>query len=402
MRTRWLKWIVGLVVVVGLAAAAVYALMPQPVPVDTATIERGPMDVTINEEGTARIQDVFRVSAPIAGRLDRLPVEVGDRVHANTTEVATIRPTEPAFLDLRTRRELEAAADAARAGVALAEASVNGAIAAQRVAETDFERAERLSAAGTISLRAYEQARAALDTANAQVDQARAELALRRSQLASANARLIEPDQTTMTPQPDTCCLTVRAPVGGIVIDLISESEQVVSAGTPLLEIGNPRNIEIVVPLLSADAAAMMPGTRAVIEGWGGPPLDASVARIAPAAYTKVSALGIEEQRVDVTLAIDNPFEERERLGHGFRVQTRISIWQADDVVLVPLSALFRRGADWAVFRVVDGRAVETRIDIDHRNGTFAEVLDGLVAGETVIVHPSDQINDGVAVVSRE
>jgi HlyD family secretion protein len=202
--------------------------------------------------------------------------------------------------------------------------------------------------------------------------------------------------------QPDTWCLTVRARVGGIVIDLISESEQVVSAGTPLLEIGNPRNIEIVVPLLSADAAAMMPGTRAVIEGWGGPPLDASVARIAPAAYTKVSALGIEEQRVDVTLAIDNPFEERERLGHGFRVQTRISIWQADDVVLVPLSALFRRGADWAVFRVVDGRAVETRIDIDHRNGTFAEVLDGLVAGETVIVHPSDQINDGVAVVSRE
>jgi HlyD family secretion protein len=204
MRTSWPKWIIGLLLVASIVAAAVYALMPQPVAVDTAVIERGAMDVTINEEGTARIRDVFRVSAPIAGRLDRLPVHLGERVHANTTVVASIRPTEPAFLDLRTRRELEAAADAARAGVALGEARVNAAIAAQKMAETDFERAERLSGAGTISLRAYEQALAAVDTANAQVDQARAELALRRSELASANARLIEPDQTVMTPQPDS------------------------------------------------------------------------------------------------------------------------------------------------------------------------------------------------------
>jgi HlyD family secretion protein len=158
MRTNWLKWIAGLLVVAAVVAAAVYALMPQPVPVDIAVVERGAMDVTINEDGTARIRDVFRVSAPISGRLDRLPVQVGDRVHANTTVVASIRPTEPAFLDLRTRRELEAAVDAARAGVALAEAGVNAAVAAQRVADTDLDRAERLSVAGTISLRAYEQA----------------------------------------------------------------------------------------------------------------------------------------------------------------------------------------------------------------------------------------------------
>lgn len=402
MRTSWIKWIVGLLVVAALAAAAIYALMPQPVSVDTAVVERGSMDVTIDEEGTARIRDVFRVSAPIAGRLDRLPVHVGEQVYANTTVVASIRPTDPAFLDLRTRRELEAAADAARAGVALAEARVNAAAAAVRVAEADLERAERLSGAGTISLRAYEQAIANVDTAHAQIDQARAELALRHSELASATARLIEPDQPIMTPQPQDCCLAVRAPVGGMVISLISESEQVVAAGTPLLEIGNPRDIEVVVPLLSADAAAIIPGTRAVVDGWGGAPLSASVSRIAPAAYTKVSALGIEEQRVDVTLEIAEPYEERRRLGHGFRVHTRISIWQADDIVRVPLSALFRRGAAWAVFRVVDRRAVETAIAIGHRNGMFAEVLDGLTAGDFVILHPSDQVRDGIAVAPRE
>jgi HlyD family secretion protein len=402
MRTRWLRWIVGVVVVAVVVAAAIYALVPRPVAVDTATVERGPLEVTINEEGTARIRDVFRVSAPIAGRLDRLPVHVGDQVYANTTIVASIRPTDPAFLDLRTRREFEAAADAARAGVALAEARVNAAVAAQKIAESDLDRAERLSGAGTISLRTYEQAVAALETANAQLDQTRAELALRRSELASATARLIEPDQPIMTPQPESCCLPVHAPVGGIVINLISESEQVVAAGAPLLEIGNPRDIEIVVPLLSADAAAMTPGTDAVVDGWGGPPLNAKVVRVAPAAYTKISALGIEEQRVDVTLEIAEPYEARRRLGHGFRVQARISIWQADDIVRVPLSALFRRGAVWAVFRVVDGRSVETPVTIDHRNGSYAEVLAGLVDGDIVVVHPSDRVADGVRVAPRE
>jgi HlyD family secretion protein len=401
MRATWLKWVLGLIVVGGIVAAVVYALMPRPIEVDVAAVERGPMEVTINEDGTAHIHDVFRVSAPIAGRLDRIPVHVGDRVYANNI-VASIHPTEPGFLDLRTRREFEAAVDAAKAAVALAQARVNAALSAQRMAAADLARAEQLSGAGTITLRAYEQARSNLDTAEAQVDQANAELALRKSELASAEARLIEPDQPVMTPQPAGCCLSVRAPVGGMVISLISESEQVVAAGTPLLEIGNPRELEVLVPLLSADAAAMTIGTPAVIDGWGGPPLDAKVSMIAPAAYTKVSALGIEEQRVDVTLSIDNPYEERQRLGHGFRVEVRVVIWRADDVTRVPLSALFRRGSEWAVFRVVDGRAVETMIRIDHRNAQFAEVLDGLTAGDTVVVHPSDQVTDGTRIAARE
>ncbi len=397
----WLKWIVGLGAVAAIVAAVVYAMMPRPVEVDVGEVTSGAMQVTINEEGTARIRDVFRVSAPISGRLERLPVQVGAEVEAGATIVASIRPADPAFLDLRTRREMEAAVEASRAAMALAEARITAALAAQRVAEGEVARAERLAAVGTISAAALEQADANLDTANAGVDQARAELALRRSELASAEARLIEPDQPAAAPDASDCCLPIRAPVGGVVISLISESEQVVAAGTPLLEIGNPRDIEIVVPLLSADAAAMADGTPATIEGWGGPPLTARVTRIAPAAYTKVSALGIEEQRVDVTLAIEEPFEERQRLGHGFRVQTRIAIWQADDVVQVPLSALFRRGAAWATFRVVDGRAVETTIAIGHRNGSVAEVTDGLAAGDAVILHPSDQLTDGIAVTLR-
>lgn len=397
---RW-KWIAGFAVLAVIAAALAYALMPRPLEVEMATVDRGAMAVTIDEDGIARIVDVFRVSAPVAGRLDRIPVRVGDPVAARVTVVASIHPTDPGFLDLRTRREFEAAADAAVAAVSLAEARVSAALAAQRVAAANLDRAERLSGAGTISLRAYEQAVADVDTSNAGVDQARAELALRQSELASAKARLIEPDQSILTPQPNDCCLVVYAPVGGTVIDVISESEQVVAAGTPLLEIGDPRNMEVVVPLLSEDAAGMNEGTLAVIDGWGGKPLNATVSRVAPAAYTKVSALGIEEQRVDVTLRIVEPYKDRARLGHGFRVQVRIAVWEGADVLRVPLSALFRRGMEWAVFRVVDGRAATTPIVIDHRNGQFAEVLEGLDETDTVIVHPSDQVKDGVAVTAR-
>jgi HlyD family secretion protein len=194
----------------------------------------------------------------------------------------------------------------------------------------------------------------------------------------------------------------VRAPTDGVVLKVLAESAQVIAAGAPIAEIGDPRDMEIVVDLLSADAVRVRPGAEARIEDWGGSgALAARIRRIEPSAFTKVSALGIEEQRVNVTLDLLDHYEEWERLGHGFRVYVRISVWRGEDVVRVPLAALFRRGADWSVFRVVDGTARATSVTIDHRDSEYAEVTDGLAPGATVIVHPSDQVGEGVTVEPR-
>lgn len=399
MLAKWGKRAIGLVALALIVAAAVYALMPQPVPVDVAIIDRGPLEVTIDEEGVARIRDVFRVSAPVAGKVDRLPVEIGDRVYRNTTTVAVVRPADPPFLDVRSRRELEAAVGSARAAVALAEAMVGGAVAGERLAQADLDRAERLSKVGTISSRAFEKAVADLDTAHAGVDQAKATLLLRQSELVSAEARLIEPDQLEGG-TGDACCMTLRAPVDGTVLKLLTESEQVVPAGAGLVEIGDPADLEVIVHLLSSDAVNVARGAAAKLDDWGGGVLAAEVRRVDPAAYTKISALGIEEQRVDAILDPVGAPGSWDRLGHEFRVMVHIAVWHGD-VTRVPLGALFRKGADWAVFRVVDGRAVETRITLDHRNDTIAEVTGGLAVGDGVILHPSDRVVAGVKTVER-
>lgn len=400
MNGKWLKRFLAAIVVVAGIAGMAYALRPKPVAVDIAVIDQGPLAVTVDEEGVARIRDVFRVSAPIPGTLERLPVRVGDSVVAGTTEVASIRPATPAFLDIRTRGQLEAAAAAAKASVARAKAGLDVASAAQNLAQGDFDRARGLVAGGTISQHQFEQAISALAAANAQVDLAKADLAAQASMLAAANAQLIEP-VLGQPSQSEAASLPVLAPVSGVVLNLISQSEQVLAAGTALLEIGDPRNMEIVVHLLSQDAANIPPGTAATIDGWGGPELAAKVLRIDPAAYTKVSALGIEEQRVDGTLELAAPYEEWKTLGHSFRVMAHIQTWQSDNVTRVPLGALFRRGSDWAVYRVVDGRAASTVITIGHRSGLLAEVIDGLTVDDKVVLHPSDAVTDGTAVEAR-
>ncbi len=403
MNATWIRRGLGLLVVVALIVVVVLALRPAPLQVDIATVGRGPVTVTVSEEGMARIKDVFQVSAPIAGKLERSPVRVGDRVFRNTTAVASIVPLDPPFLDVRSRRELEAAILAARAAVGLAEAQLRGAEAAERMRLADWERAERLSEAGTISTRAMESAVTELDTARAQVGQAQATLELRKSELVSAEARLIEPDQQVVTPSRDACCLTVRAPVDGLVLGVNAESEQVVAAGTPLLEIGDPDEMEIIVHLLSSDAVQIAPGASATLTDWGGErDLAAVVSKIDPAAYTKVSALGIEEQRVDAVLDLDGDANDWAGLGHEFRVMVHINLWHADDAVRVPMGALFRRGDEWHVFKVVEGAAQSVLVDIDHRNNTYAEVLDGLAPDDVVILHPNDRVADGVRVVPRE
>jgi HlyD family secretion protein len=396
----WMKRIVTALVVAAILGGVVYALMPKPVGVDVAAVDRGPIEVTVDEEGVARIRDVYRISAPVAGQLQRFPLEVGDPVEAGVTVVAEIRPSAPAFLDERSRRELEAAASAAEAAVDLAVAEVSRAEAQLRLAEGDLARAEQLSTSGTISARAMDKAVSDAETARAQLKQAQASLELRRSELASAEARLIQPGQAGDAEAG--CCIQLRAPVDGAVLAVHAESAQVVPAGALIAEVGDPDDLEIVVDVLSTDAVRIAPGAEARIEGWGGTEaLPARVRTVEPSAFTKISALGIEEQRVNVILDPVDSGAGWERLGHEFRVYARIRVWRSENVVRVPLAALFRRGEEWAVFRVADGEAVLTPVVIEHRDQRLAEVSQGLSDGDVVIVHPGDQVEDGVSVEVR-
>ncbi len=402
MLATWIKRILGIFAIVAVVGIIVYALLPAPVGVDIAVIGRGSLEVTVDEEGVAEIRDLFRVSAPIAGKLNRIPVHVGDVVSPDGAAVAAIQPAEPPLLDVRTQRELQAAAGAARAAVGLAQAQVSSAEASERLARSDLDRAKQLAEKGAISTRALEKAVTDVDTAHAAVEQAHANLALRQSELASAEAHLIQPVASGSGSGSADCCVPVMSPINGVVLKLLVESEQVVAAGTPLIEIGDPKDMEVVVHLLSSDAVEIKPGAPATLTDWGGDgALNAHVRRIDPAAYTKVSALGVEEQRVDATLDIADPYEKWRGLGHEYRVMAHIRTWKGGDVIQVPVGALFRRGADWNVFRVVDGKATLTKVLLGHRNSHFAEVLSGLGAGDTVVLHPSDQVKDGVSVKPR-
>jgi HlyD family secretion protein len=399
--TRWLKYLVMAVVLAVVIAGFAYVLSPKPVPVDSMVIDRGPIRVTVDEEGKTRIKDVYTVSAPITGRLLRLPVRVGDPVSAQTSPVASILPVSPSFLDQRTRSELQAAAQAAEAAVGLAEAELARKQAEERFAKNNLDRADRLAKTATISQSAFEKAALDYDTAKAAVLQAEANLDLRRHEYESAEARLIEPD-TAPADDNASCCVIVYAPSDGVVLRLIQESEMVLQAGTPILEVGDTGNLEIVVDLLSTDAVRIAVGAEAKIENWGGPPLNARVSRIDPAGFTKVSALGIEEQRVTTVLQLSDPKDDWKTLGHDFRVFVRITAWEHDDALRVPLSALFRVDSDWAVFRIEDGIARQTVIRIGQRNGRHAEVLEGLAEGDRIILYPSDRVADGGAVVPRD
>lgn len=397
MQGKWIKRGIGLFVVALVIVATIYALLPQPVGVDIAVIDRGTVEEAVDEEGVARIRDIFRVSTPVAGSVQRLPVKEGDVVRRDVSTIALIRPTAPPFLDLRSRRELEATSDAARAAVDLAESQLKSAASNRDLAQANHERATKLMASGNISQRAFDEAVTAWSMAEAEYRQAEANLVLRQKELAAVEARLIEPDGDVEA-AGEACCVVVAAPTDGVVLNVLSESEQVLPAGAPLVEVGDPGNIEIVAHLLSSDAVKIEQGSKARLDDWGGESLAARVTRINPAAYTKVSALGIEEQRVDVVLDLVDAEGAWDRLGHEFRVMVHIPLWRDDNAVRVPIGALFRRGTEWAVFRVVDGKASLTLVIIDHRNNRWAEVVRGLEPGDEVILHPSDRIENGTKV----
>lgn len=397
LRRAILLVIVALVV----GAAAYWAFRPRPVAVDLAAIERGTLEVTVKEEGTTRIRDVYVVSAPVAGTVQRIPGRVGDLVEADRTLVAILRPAAPAFLDVRSRREAEAALEAASASVKLADAQLREAEADAALARSELQRLQTLASRNIISDRTLEEAQANLARAEARVASAEATVDVRKQEKEVAEARLIGPE-TLEAMGESSCCISVHAPVSGEILAIHQESEAVVNAGTPLVEVGDRSLLEIVAELLSSDAVRVPDGAPATIEGWGGPALEARVDRIEPAGFTEVSALGIEEQRVRAVLQLRSPPEERKRLGHGYRVLVNIVVERHEDVLLVPLGALFRQGEQWAVFVATpEDQAALRLVEIGARDDDHAVLLSGLEEGDTVILHPSDTISDGTAVESR-
>jgi HlyD family secretion protein len=397
---RWGRRLIGGAIVAAIVAGLVYAFWPQPVPVDLATVVRGPMMQTVDEEGRTRVRERYVVSAPIAGRLRRVDLKAGDAVTRDVSVVATIQPAQPAFLDVRTQREAEAAVKAAEAAVALAESERDRARAELKFADDDVARARGLAAEDNIARRTLERTELEARTRRAALAAAEAQLQVRRFELETARAHLTAP-QAAEVDAAASCCLFVTAPVSGKVLRVLQESESVVSAGTPLLEIGDPQDLEIVVDLLSEDAVRVSAGDPVMVHDWGGDPLAGTVRRIEPYGFEKISALGIEEQRVNTLIDLVEPVPDGVSLGDGFRVQTRIVVWRAEDVLKIPSGALFRLGADWAAYAVQDGRAALRRLSVGHVNATEAEVLDGLGEGERVVLHPSDRVGDGVAIAAR-
>lgn len=384
-----------------LAAALIWLFRPQPVPVDMATVERGAMQVTVDEEGETRIRNVFVVSAPVAGVKERITYKVGDPVVANDTVITTIVPTDPEFLDPRSEMQAQATVKGAEAALELAKANVRRAKAEFEYALSELERSRRLAKSGNISESALDKSQREVETRRAALEESQAQIGVRQYELEHARAALVPPSQNRVD-RRGCDCVNVYSPVSGRILRILAESENVVHAGTELVEIGDPADLEIVVDLLSTDAVKVKAGQQVIIDDWGGPePLSGVVRRVEPYGFTKVSALGIEEQRVNVIVDINTPRGEWKNLGHGYRVETRIILWQSNDALKVPLSALFRQGDNWAVFKIADGTAHSQIVKVGRRNGIQAEVLDGLKRGDEIVVHPSGRVSEGTEVVQR-
>lgn len=376
---RWLPWLGGAL----LGALILYGFRPQPIPVETARVAEGTLRATVNEEGKTRIKQRYVVSAPVAGHLRRIPLKAGAEVVAGQTVLAVIDPVSPTMLDARSRALAEARRDTAVANLEKARA-------AHRFATNELQRLQELYEAKAVSLQELEPVQWR-ETAAAN-DETAAASALRQVE-AELTEFAVPADGTTHS---SSAPIEVKAASSGRVLHVFEESTRVISPGTPLVQIGDPSDLEAVIEVLSRDGATIVPGAQVELEQWGGGvPLAARVRLVEPAAFTKVSALGVEEQRVNVIADLVTPVEQRPSLGDNFRVEARIVVWEADKVLKVPAGALFRRGRDWAAFVLANGRAELRRVQVGRSSGSEMQVLDGLKAGEEVILYPGDRVHEG-------
>lgn len=358
-------------------------LWPQAIPIETARATIGTLRSTVDEEGKTRLKQRYAVSAPVMGQLRRIPLKPGAEVRAGQTVLAVIDPLPPAMLDARSRALAEARREAAAA-------QLEKARAAHRFAASELRRFEKLYADKTVPIQELEAVQ--LRESSAAKDKTAADSALRQ-----AEAELAEfAPSADGKPHPPRKPTEVKSPADGCVLRVLEESARVVAAGTPLLEVGDPRDLEVVIEALSRDGAGISPGTKVELEQWGGgEPLRAQVRLVEPSAFTKVSALGVEEQRVNVVADLLTPPEQRRSLGDNFRVEARIMVWETNQALKVPSGALFRRGQQCAVFVVSDARAHLRPVTIGRASGSETQIIEGLKEGEEVILYPGDRVRDG-------
>jgi HlyD family secretion protein len=379
-----------------------YTFREQAYFVDVASVEVGSLQVSIAEEGETRVRDIFELSSPLMGRVLRLEVEAGDEVIAAETVVAKIEPNDPAFLDIRSEEEARAGVKASEALLMLAKAQLSEAESELEFAFSEMERTQRLVDRRLVSLRDLDQTKKNYKTKSASVETALASIKARESELAQAKARLVTP--INIQGSSEKCkCLSLFSPTTGKILRVLHESEGIIEPGDVLVEIGNVSDLEIVVDFLSIDAVRIEPGQRVIIDHWGGDFfLNGIVQKVEPFGYTKVSSLGIEEQRVDVIINLVDSSDQWASLGHGYQVEARVILWQEENILKLPITSLFRKDLDWSVFVVEDGRAILKKIQLGKKNAFEAQVLSGLEEGELVILHPSNQVKNGVLVDKRK
>ena len=423
MRVSMSRGLIGAVFIVFLALALMPILAPRPLAVDLHRVIRGPMQVSVSEQGKTRVKDLYIVSASISGRMQRVDLDAGEPVVAGKTILTRIEAPEPRFHDLREATEMQARVTSAEAQRDLAAADVERAAAELAFAEAELKRNQDLAKKGVASVRTLEAAELDVRVKRAALVVARNNLAAKTAEVAVVKATLIAPTGSSETgPTTRTNgsgngrasvveassasppASPILAPIDGFLFRKIRESEVTVAANEPLFELGDPTKLEVLVEMLSEDAAKVSPGDPASFREWGGDRiLQGVVRRVEPFGFTKISALGIEEQRVNVILDFTDPPAAWQRLGHGYRVDVSIQVWEAKDVLRLPIGAMFRQRNQWAVYRVdAEGIVHQQPVEIGHINNLEAEVTAGLSDNAVVILHPSDRIQKGMKVISRD
>ncbi|MBT8450868.1 MAG: HlyD family efflux transporter periplasmic adaptor subunit [Deltaproteobacteria bacterium] len=394
---KWIRRILIALAVLAVVGLIVVAWVPNPVEVEVSEVSRGALVVTVNEDGRTRVKDRYTVSAPVIGNLARPELDAGDSIEQEQV-IARLVPLPPPLLDSRTRAEAKARVDAAIAARRQAQAAVNRARFQRDFAKQESERALAVVQQGGL---ARSDADRAVSTYRSSQEELRS--AEFGGRVAEHQLKLAQTTLMQLSGQgQDGEQMEILSPVAGQVLKVFQESEGVVQSGTPILELGDPAALEIVVDVLSQDATRISPGDSVLIERWGGKnPLRGHVRVVEPSAFTKLSALGVEEQRVNVIIDMDEDRESWQSLGDGYRVEARISVWEGEDVLRVPASAVFRSEESWAAFVVEDGEAVLRAVELGESNGIETEVLSGLEEGEPVIAYPSDSVRDGVSVEAR-
>ena len=395
--SKWVRRLLIALAVLAVIGLIVVAWIPNPVEVEVSEVSRGALVVTVNEDGRTRVKDRYTVSAPVTGNLARPELEAGDPIEQEQV-IARLVPLPPPLLDSRTRAEAKARVDAAMAARSQAQAAVNRARFQRDFAKQESERALAVVQQGGL---ARSDADRAVSTYRSSQEELRS--AEFGGRVAEHQLKLAQTTLMQLSGQgQDGEQMEILSPVAGQVLKVFHESEGVVQSGTPILELGDPAALEIVVDVLSQDATRISPRDSVLIERWGGKnPLRGHVRMVEPSAFTKLSALGVEEQRVNVIIDMDEDRESWQTLGDGYRVEARISVWEGKDVLRVPASAVFRSDESWAAFVVEAGKATLRAVELGESNGIETEVLSGLEEGELVIAYPSDSVRDGVSVEAR-